>query len=105
MYIIPLTEFDPPKTLPRGAGMVRPSANGSGSVVNPHERSGSLEGIAPGQRHRDPQVFALVVARLQQQHAERRIFAQARGQYAAGRPAADDDVVEALHPGPIHSKA
>jgi hypothetical protein len=42
MYIIPLTEFEPPSTLPRGAGMLRPSANGSGSVMKPHDRSGSL---------------------------------------------------------------
>ena len=53
------------------------------------------ERIAPRQRHADAEVLALVVACLEQQHVERRILGQACTEHAAGRAAADHDVVDA----------
>jgi hypothetical protein len=96
MYIRPLTEFDPPSTLPRGAGTRRLSAWGSGSDSKAPRQAWIAEGVAPGQRHADAEVLALVVTGLQQQHVDRSVLGQARGEHAAGRAAADDDVVDAL---------
>ena len=56
-----------------------------------------VEGLAVADRHPDPEA-AVAAAGLEQQHPEPPVRGQPVGQHAAGRPGADDDVVEALHP-------
>ena len=93
---MPLIEDEPPITLPRVALRCAPVHRARlGLGRNTSSPCAAAQDVAaPGERDVQPEI-AVPAARLEHQHADRRILARSGGQRAAGRAGADDDVIEA----------
>jgi hypothetical protein len=87
-----LIDDDPPSSLPRGQNSRRPTEPGLGLGRVVPVAAGAPDLVEPGRHlHLEDVVRA---AGLEQQHFQRRVLRQPRGDRAPGRAGPDDDDVE-----------
>ena len=91
-HSMPLTEEEPPSTRPRGQNILRSPMRGLRLRVETPQAALRQQNEPGAERHPEPDP-RIVLAGLQQQHAEAPALAEAACDRASGRAAADHDVV------------